>query len=398
MKQLLLLLAIGTLSACANRDAAPKGVRVALITPGSIADAAWNSGAYRGLQAIRDSLGLEVSHVEARTPAEQEEALRTYAAQGYALVFAHGYEFQQPAERVSGEYPKTYFVVTSGARVQGNVSPMIFRLEEASYLAGMVGGALTKSNKLGFVGGVKLPPVVAAYQGWVNGARAVNPKVDTREVYLNNWDDAAAGKEAALALISQGVDVFHHNADAAALGVFAAAKERGALVFGANADQSALAPDQVPGSAVIDLPHAFLLVARELAAGSFAPRVIAFGVKDEVVRYVPNPAFASRLPAGLEARVVAARDSIAEGTLKAAERPAEMQARSSSGARPRRAATGPSTTDDTVRDGPFSSRPTKHITDSSEGDRKRSELSVLIREIRGEWTDSYLTRGYMRDA
>ncbi len=327
MTRLSSLIALALLAACASTDAAPRSARVALITPGSIADAAWNSGAYHGLQAIRDSLGLDVSHVEARTPAEQEEALRTYAAQGYALVLAHGYEFQQPAERVSAEYPNTFFVVTSGARVSGKVSPMIFRLEEASYLAGMVGGALTKSNRLGFVGGVKLPPVVAAYQGWVNGARAVNPKMDTREVYLNNWDDAAAGKEAALALIGQGIDVFHHNADAAALGVFAAAKERpGILVFGANADQSALAPDHVPGSAVIDLPHAFLLVAREVKAGTFAPRVLAFGLKEEVVRYVANPAFASRLPEGLEARVNAARDSIAAGTLKAAERPVEMQA------------------------------------------------------------------------
>ena len=69
-------------------------MRVGLITPGSIADAAWNSGAYQGLQRIRDSLGVQVSHVEARTPAEQAEALRTYAAQGYDLVFANGFEFQ----------------------------------------------------------------------------------------------------------------------------------------------------------------------------------------------------------------------------------------------------------------------------------------------------------------
>ena len=64
--------------------------------------------------------------------------------------------------------------------------------------------------------------------------------------------------------------MFHHNADAAALGLFQAAKEsRGVYVFGANADQSSLAPDRVPGSAVIDLPHAFLLVAREVKAGTF---------------------------------------------------------------------------------------------------------------------------------
>jgi basic membrane protein A len=315
-----------SLSACAQA-ATPKGIRVALITPGSIADAAWNSGAYAGLQRIHDSLGLFVSHVEARTPAEQEEALRTYAAQGYDLVFAHGFEFQGPAERVSAEYPKTVFIVTSGARAQRNVAPLIFRLEEASYLAGMVAGGLTRSNILGFVGGIELPPIKAAYEGWVNGAKAVNPKVQSREIYLNSFDDAAAGREAALALIRVGADMLHHNADAAALGLFQAVKETpGVYVFGSNADQSPLAPDRVLGSAIIDLPRAFLLVAQEVKSGTFRPKVEAFGLASGVVRYEPNPTLESRVPAALRARVKAAADSIAAGTLLPAARPASMQA------------------------------------------------------------------------
>jgi len=311
-----------------GKPAAPSGLRVGLITPGSIADAAWNSGAYAGLQQIHDSLGLAISHVEARTPAEQDEALRTYAAQRYSLVFAHGFEFQNAAERVSAEYPNTVFIVTSGARAHGNVSPLIFKLEDASYLAGMVAGGLTRSNILGFVGGIELPPIKSAYEGWVNGATAVNPKVQSREIYLNSFDDAAAGREAALALIRVGADMFHHNADAAALGLFQAAKEsRGVYVFGANADQSALAPALVPGSAVIDLPRAFLLVANEVKAGSFTPKVESFGLGSGVVRYDVNPALDTLVPAALKARVKAAADSIAAGTLVPAARPASMQAR-----------------------------------------------------------------------
>lgn len=306
---------------------APQGIRVGLITPGSIADAAWNSGAYRGLELIRDSLGLAVSHVEARTPSEQEEALRAYAAQGYDLVFAHGFEFQDPAERVSQQYPKTAFVVTSGRRAQGNVSPLIFRLEEASYLAGMVAGGLTRKNVLGFVGGIELPPIEAAYQGWVNGARASNPKVDTRKIYLNSFDDAAAGREAALALIRVGADMFHHNADAAGIGVFQAAKEtEGVFVFGSNDDQAHLAPDRVIGSAVIDLPRAFLMVANEVKSNTFKPKVEAFGLASGVVRYVPNPALEAMVHETLRSRVQAAADSIAAGTLIAAPRPSSMQA------------------------------------------------------------------------
>lgn len=304
-----------SLFACA-KPARPAGLRVGLITPGSISDAAWNSGAYAGLLQIRDSLGLAISHVEAHTPAEQDEALRTFAAQGYQLVFAHGFEFQDPAERVSAQYPKTIFIVTSGSRARGNVAPLIFRLEEASYLAGMVAGGLTRTNVLGFVGGIELPPIKAAYQGWVNGAKAVDPKVQSREVYLNSFDDAAAGREAALALIRAGADMFHHNADAAALGVFQAAKESpGVYVFGSNSDQASLAPDRVVGSAVIDLPRAFLLVAKEVKAGKFTPKEETFGLASGVIRYVSNPRVEGLVPAALKARVAAAGDSIAKGSL-----------------------------------------------------------------------------------
>jgi len=305
-----LLLAGVFLAGCA-RGEPPAPFRVALITPGSVADAAWNSGAYAGLQQIHDSLKVPVSNVEARTPAEQEEALRTYAAQGYNLVFGHGFEFQGPAERVAARYPKTTFIITSGERVQGNVAPLVFRLSEASYLAGMVAGGLTRTNVIGFVGGVELPPVREASDAWVAGARAVNPKVQSRVTYLNNWDDAALGREAARALIRVGADMLHHNADAAAIGLFQAAKEApGVYVFGANADQAALAPERVIGSAVIDLPRALLLVAREVKAGTFVPKVESFGLGSGVVKYVPNPALDSLVPAALAARVQAAADSI----------------------------------------------------------------------------------------
>jgi basic membrane protein A len=312
------LLTVGTLAlvGCGGAGGADSGLRVALVTPGSIADAAWNSGAYQGLLQLRDSLGATISNVEARTPAEQEEALRSYAAAGYTVVFGHGFEFQGIAERVAVDFPNTIFVITSGERVVGNVTPMVFRIEEATYLAGMAAGGTTRSNVIGFVGGMMLPPIERGHQGWTNGAKAVNPRVDSRISYINNFDDAAAGKEAALAQIALGADVLTHNADAAALGLFQAIKERPALrVVGANADQSALAPGQVLGSAVLDLPRAFLLIGREVQEQRFTPRVESFGVASGVVRFDWDTTVAKEIPPELRARIDAARDSIATGTL-----------------------------------------------------------------------------------
>jgi basic membrane lipoprotein Med (substrate-binding protein (PBP1-ABC) superfamily) len=312
MRRLLPLLVI--LAACGDRAPAERdALRVALVTPGSINDAAWNAGAYAGLMQLQDSLFADVSHVEAHTPAEQEEARGREAAQGYDLVFGHGFEFQQPAERVAAEFPSTVFAITSGQRVHGNVVPLVFRFHEATYLLGMAAGAMTRSNRIGFVGGMELPPIVLGYEGWEAGARAVNPAIDSRLTYLNSFDDAAAGKEAALAMIRLGVDEIHHNADAAALGLFSAVLENaGVHVYGANADQVAMAPDRLVASAVIDLPRAMLLIGREVQEGRFVPRVESFGLGSGVIRFALNPLFADSIPAAVMARIRAASDSIAE--------------------------------------------------------------------------------------
>ena len=315
-----IVLLVSLLAACADRaPTSDNTVRVALVTPGSITDAAWNAGAYAGLQMLRDSLFVEISHIEARTPGEQEEAMRSYASQGYDLVFGHGFEFQQPAERVSSEFPGTVFAITSGQRVQGNVVPLVFRFHEATYLLGMLAGGLTRSDRIGFVGGMELPPIVLGYRGWFEGARAINPDVESRVAWLNSFDDAAAGKEAALAMIRLGVDELHHNADAAALGLFSAVKESaGVHVYGANADQASLAPERLPASAVIDLGRAMLLVAREVKDGSFTPRVESFGLASGVIKFTRNPMFSETIPAELSARVDSAAQAIRDGRLTVA--------------------------------------------------------------------------------
>jgi len=309
------------LAACSKSPAGNTAgeFKVALITPGSVNDAAWNAGAYQGLRQIRDSVGAVVSNIEAHTPAEQEEALRSYARQGFTIVFGHGYEFQDPAERVAQDFPKTIFVITSGERLRGNVVPIEFRIHEATYLAGMLAGALTRTGKIGFIGGMELPPIKLGYDGWVAGAKAVRPNVESRVTYLNTFDDAAAGKEAALAMIRLGVDQLHHNADAAALGIFSAAKESAnTFVYGANGDQVSLAPDRVVASAIVDLPRAFLLVARDVKQGTFVPHTESFGLQSGVIRLATNPDLESRWPVGLKAKIQAASDSIAAGTLKPA--------------------------------------------------------------------------------
>ena len=272
--------------------------KVALLTPGPISDHSWNGGAYAGLLRIRDSLGATVSHIQTKTPAEFEEQFRQYGSQHYDLVFGHGFEFQDAAKRVGPDFPKTVYVTTSSSTSGTNVAGIEFAFADASYLAGLIAGTVTKTNVIGTIGGTELPPVKESFAAFVRGAKAVNPKITVLSSFIGNWDDVSAGKEQALAQIGRNADVIFQNADAAGLGVFQAAREtKKALIIGSNSDQNAIAPEVTIGSVVIDLPHAFLTVAREVQGGHFVARVIKLGSAADVVSLVINPAFASRIPA-----------------------------------------------------------------------------------------------------
>jgi basic membrane protein A and related proteins len=293
-------------------------LRIALLTPGPISDQAWNGGAYAGLQRMKDSLNAQVSHIQTKTPAEFDENFRLYGEQGYALVFGHGFEYQDAAKRVAPEFPKTVYITTSGNSAGANIGSLEFAFEDGAYLAGMVAAAVSKSGMIGAIGGQEIPPVKRSFYAFEAGARSINPKVKVFTSYIGNWDDASAGKEQALAQIGRGVDVLFQNADAAGLGIIQAAREtQGVRVFGANSDQNGVAPTVMLGSVVIDLPHAFLLVAREVKAGTFVPRVISLGMKTDVVRLVLNPALRSEIPPAAIAAVDSVTRKLIDGSFTA---------------------------------------------------------------------------------
>lgn len=320
-----ILLLTLSLAACGgtkeeNAGAASAGgspaLRVALLTPGPISDQSWNGSAYTGLMRIRDSLGASVSHIQTKTPAEFEENFRQYGAQGYTLVFGHGFEFQDAAARVAPEFPRTVFVTTSGNSSGPNLAGIRFAFEEPSFMAGMLAGAMTTTNVIGAIGGTELPPVKDSFKAFSDGARLLNPNVQVLVSYVGSWDDAGAGKEQALAQIARNADVIFQNADAAGLGVFQAARESGkAYIFGSNSNQNAVAPEVVIGSVVVDVPHAFLSVAREIISGSFVPRVVAMGSSQDAVRLELNAALQSRIPAAALKSVDSVRAGIAAGTI-----------------------------------------------------------------------------------
>jgi basic membrane protein A len=299
----------------------PPTFRAALLTAGPVSDAGWYAGAYQGLLMLRDSLGAEVSHQQTRTPAEFDEAFLSYASAGYDVVFAHGFEYQDAAIRAGERFPGTTFVVSGGGRVAANVVPLIFTLEEGSYLAGMVAAGMSATGVLGMVGGVAIPPVQGTFRAFEAGALAVRPDVRILESFIGNWDDVGAAKEATVAQLRRGADVIIHNTDAASFGVFQAVREAveaGDRVWalGMNSDQNEVAPEVILGSAVIRIPQSFLETARAWQAGELGGAPLYAGAKDDVVDFVLNPALLDQIPSELVRRMEEARARIRAAELE----------------------------------------------------------------------------------
>ena len=290
--------------------------RVALLTPGSIRDGGWNQSAYEGLERIQKELGAEVAHQETKTPQDFQAGFRDFAARGFDLVFGHGFEFQDAAAAVAKDYPKTVFVTTSGSTVRENVAPIVFELEDATYLLGFAGARLSKTGKLGAVGGVKIPSVASTFTAFEGGAKAARPDAQVGVSYIGGWTDTAAAREAALAQIAGGADVLIHNANEAAAGFFQAVSESpGVLVFGANKNQNDASPEHVLASATLDVPAALVLVAKEVKSGQWKSRPLRFGLASGVIKVEWNPKLADRITPELKAELDKLQADIASGAL-----------------------------------------------------------------------------------
>ncbi len=311
-RALLTLVAAGCSPPSGEESDAP---RAALLTSGPVSDAGWNAGAYEGLMLIGDSLGLRISHQQTRTPAELDDAYISYAEDGYGLIFGHGFEYQDAASRAAPRYPETTFVVSSGFREDDNLLPLIFGLEEASFLAGIAAGGVTRAGVVGMVGGVEIPTLKATFAAFRAGVLRANPDARVLETFLGSWDDAARAKEAAAAQLSQGADVLIHNVDAASFGVFQAVREsaleRPSWAFGMNRNQNDVAPDVVLGSAVIDIPRVFLSVAQAWLNGDVRP-ALEVGLAGGTVDFIPNPDLEGVIDAETQALIAEARREILE--------------------------------------------------------------------------------------
>ena len=238
--------------------------KIAIALPGVITDKAWNQSGYEGINLAKQKLGAEVAYLEQVAQADQTEALTDFARQGYNLVFAHGGQFDAAIEQVAAQFKNTFFVGVNGNSKGENIASLRIDHLQGSYLCGIIGAAITKSNKLAYIAGQEFLATQEELRGFELGAKSVKPNIQIVSTFTGNWNDVAKAKEATLALISSGADVIYQWLDSASPAVLQAASDQGIYAFGNTKDQLDIAPKAVLTSAVKRLDIAIAYIA-ELA-------------------------------------------------------------------------------------------------------------------------------------
>jgi basic membrane protein A len=259
-----------------------KKLKVACLMSGPISDNGWNATAYKGLKDVEAKMGAEIAYSESVQQSDYEEVFRNYANQGFDVVLAHGYEFSDAAKKVSLEFPKVKFIVTSTDISQApNVASLNIAPGERGFLAGIVAGLVTKTNVVGVVGGMDIPPISHAMVGFEKGAKYVNPSVKVIKTMTGSFDDAGKAKETALAMIESKADIVYGMAAQSSLGALDACKSKGVLAIMSGDDANSIAPDTVLVSTIDNIGNAFINVIQLGLDGKFEPKSYNLGRKEE---------------------------------------------------------------------------------------------------------------------
>ena len=214
---------------------------------GGRGDQSFNDAAARGLDRATKQFDLGSKELEATTgesESAREDRLIQLADAGFDPIVAVGFAYSEAVDKVAKQYPKVHFAIVDDAVAQGkNIANLLFAEEQGSYLVGAAAAMKTKTDHIGFVGGVEVPLIQKFEAGYVAGAKSVNPNIDVDVTYLtqapdySGFSDPAKGQTAAAGMFDSGADVVYHAAGGSGTGVFQAAKAANGWAIGVDSDQ-----------------------------------------------------------------------------------------------------------------------------------------------------------------
>ena len=290
--------------------------KFALLLSGPKDDGSWNEAGYVAMQAL-EAQGVEVIFAENVDPADASRILREWADEGYQMIVAHSFGYQDAVFEVAEEYPDTNFAWGGGIdRTASNVADYDQPFYEPSYLVGIIGGHLSQSGKFGAVHGFDIPVCHAMGEALVEGAKTVNPDAELTTVAAGDWYDAAKAKEAALAQADAGVDFWIQCGEGPTLGAIEAAKEVNGYATGYVGEMSDLGPEVVLTSIVWNLEPMFANMLGSTLDGSFDAPYYIYGMKEGALDITINPNLADRIPAEAMTAFEEAKTQILSGELE----------------------------------------------------------------------------------
>lgn len=272
-------------SAAVNAQA-PLKVGFVYVSP--IGDAGWTYQHDQGRQQMEKALAGKVTtkYVESVPEgADAERVIRELASSGYGLIYTTSFGYMNPTIKVAKQFPKVTFEHATGYKQAKNVGIYNARFYEARYLAGIVAGKMTKTNVAGYVAAFPIPEVLQGIDAFTLGMRSVNPKAETKVIWINSWFDPGREREAANTLIAQGADVVTHHTDSPA--VVQAAEEKKVYAVGYHSDMSKHGPNATLTSAVHLWGDTYTMLTRQVLENKWKSISIWGGFKDGMVDIAP---------------------------------------------------------------------------------------------------------------
>ncbi len=293
---------------------------------GGRGDKSFNDAAYRGLERAKKDLGVEFEYIEPGPGADREAALRQLAnRKDIMLILGIGFIFTDDITNVAREFPDKQFACIDytydpAKQLPSNLVAIDFKEEEGSYLVGALAGLLTKTNVVGFIGGMQSPLIKKFEAGYVAGVRHVNPSCSVLINYAGMTGEAfknpGKGKELALGEIARGADIIYHASGVTGLGVIEAAREKKKFVIGVDSDQYHEAPGFILTSMTKVVDNAVFETIRSSKEGTFrGGRQWMFDLKSKGIDYVYDDHNRNLIPDDVRKKVEDIRAGIIAGTI-----------------------------------------------------------------------------------
>jgi|TARA_B110000977_G_scaffold87605_1_gene116533 simple sugar transport system substrate-binding protein len=287
-------------------------LKVAFAYVGPVGDGGWTYAHDRARAEVQATFGDKIvtSYVEnVPESADAERVIRDLASQGNKLIFGTTFGYMEPMLKIAPDFADVKFEHATGYKSGPNMRTYDSRTYQGAYMAGIIAGAMTKTNTLGVVGSVPIPEVIRNINSFTMGAQSVNPAIKTNVVWVGEWFNPPKETEAAQSLINGGADVLMQNTDSSA--VLQTAEKNGKRAFGWDSDMTAYAPKAHLGSAVINWTPYYTKAVNDALNGTWATGSVWWGVKEGAIDMVN---VAEDVPADIKAKINEVRAGFKDGS------------------------------------------------------------------------------------